>query len=160
AGKEVSRPKDVAGSVMGVSFVPGKDVVLFGADALTAVNAADGAVVFRANVKGAQAVAFGGDGKTVLAGGWGQTAAGGDLNKDNMDKTAAYDAVVGGVALLPGGVPVVALWGGTHPLMTLPETGMKPAAFMASQFGFQNVVWSDKLRGLIAAEQGGRLWLL
>ena len=29
-----------------------------------------------------------------------------------------------------------------------------------SRFGFQNVAWSDALKGLVVAEEGGKLWLL
>ncbi len=36
----------------------------------------------------------------------------------------------------------------------------KAETLFQSRFGFQNVAWSDALKGLVAAEEGGKLWLL
>jgi hypothetical protein len=158
-GKEVSRPK-VAGNVMGVAFAPGGDVLLLGGDQLTAVDAKDAKPLWTNAVKGAQAFAFAADGKSGAAGGWGKNAAIFALADGKPTKQAAFDSVVGGVAFLPNGDLAAAVWGGVHPLYSLTGDGSKPEALFASRFGFQNVVWSDALKGLVAAEQGGKLWLL
>ena len=50
------------------------------------------------------------------------------------------------------------MWGGVHPLYILHDA--KAVPLFQSQFGFQNVAWSDALKGLVAAEEGGKLWLL
>ena len=158
-GKEVSRPK-VNGPVMGVAFVPGTDTLLIGADQLTAVNATDGKPLWTNPIKGAQAFAFTADGKTGAAGGWGKNA-GAFTTADGkgVGAAAAFEAVVGGVAFLPNGDVAVAVWGGTHPLYVL-RGNQKAEPLFHSQFGFQNVAWSDALKGLVAAEEGGKLWLL
>jgi hypothetical protein len=39
-------------------------------------------------------------------------------------------------------------------------TAVKGVPLFTSSFGFQDVAWSAKLGGLLAAEQGGKLWLL
>jgi hypothetical protein len=52
---------------MGIAFVPKSDTLLLGADHLTAVKAADGSVLWRKALKGAQSFAFGADGKTASA---------------------------------------------------------------------------------------------
>ena len=157
-GKEVSRPK-VAGAVMGVAFVPGGDTLLIGADQLTAVDAKDGKPLWTNPIKGAQAFAFAADGKTGAAGGWGKTV--GAFNvADGKGDAVGFEAVVGGVAFLPNGDLAVAVWGGTHPLYVLRGDRRKAETLFQSRFGFQNVAWSDALKGLVAAEEGGKLWLL
>jgi hypothetical protein len=158
-GKEVSRPK-VAGGVFGAAFAPGGDVLLLGGDQLAAVDAKDGKPLWTNPVKGAQAFAFSADGKTAAAGGWGKNTAVFAIADGKPTKQAAFDSVVGGVALLPGGDLAVAVWGGVHPLYVLRGDGAKPETLFQSRFGFQNVVWSDAHKGLVAAEEGGRLWLL
>jgi hypothetical protein len=156
-GKVLSRPK-VAGQVMGVCFVPKSDTVLFGADMLTAVNAVNAGILWRTPIKGAQAFAFSADGKTGAAGGWGKTVGTFAIAAAGVKQSATFDSVIGGVALLPNGDVAVAVWGGVHPLYVI-RNG-KAETLLQSSFGFQNVVWSDKHKGLIAAEQGGKLWLL
>ena len=157
-GKEVSRPK-VAGAVMGVAFAPGGDVLLFGADQLTAVDAKDGKPLWTNPIKGAQAFAFSADGKTGAAGGWGKTV--GAFNvADGKGDAVGFEAVVGGVTFLPNGDVAVAVWGGTHPLYVLRGDRKKAESLFQSRFGFQNVAWSDALKGLVATEEGGKLWLL
>ena len=68
--------------------------------------------------------------------------------------------MVGGVAFLPNGDLAAAVWGGTHPLYVLRGDRRKAETLFQSRFGFQNVAWSDALKGLVAAEEGGKLWLL
>jgi outer membrane protein assembly factor BamB len=157
-GKVVCRPKAIAGGVMGAAFVPKTDTLLLGADQLTAVNPTDGSVLWRNPVRGAQAFAFGPDGKTAAAGGWGKSVGVFSLADGKVIQTTNFDSVIGGIAFLPGGEVAVAVWGGVHPLFAV--RGGKAEPLFASSFGFQNVVWSEKHGGLIAAEQGGRLWLL
>jgi hypothetical protein len=105
-------------------------------------------------------LAFAADGKTGAAGGWGKNAAVFGLGDGKPTKQATFDSVVGGVAFRPNGDLVVAVWGGVHPLYVLTGDGSKPETLFASRFGFQNVVWSEANKGLVAAEQGGKLWLL
>jgi hypothetical protein len=157
-GKVTARPKGVAGQVMGAVFVPGGDTLLLGADQLTAVDAAGGKVLWRNPIKGAQAFAFKGDGKTVTAGGWGKSAGTFALAEPAKVQSVSLPSVVGGVAFLPGGELAVAVWGGVHPLFVLRKGKAEP--LFQTSFGFQNVVWSGKHKGLLAAEQGGKVWLL
>ena len=110
------RPKGVAGQVMGSAFVPSSDTLLLGGDQLTAVDAANGKVLWRNAIKGAQAFAFSADGKTGAAGGWGKSAGIFPLATPTKVQLVTFPSVVGGVALLPGGDLAVAVWGGTHPL--------------------------------------------
>ncbi len=158
-GKEVSRPKE-AGAVMGVAFAPGTETLLIGADQLTAVNARDGKPLWTNPVKGAQTFSFTADGKTGAAGGWGKNVGVFNAADGKATKQGVFDSVVGGVAFLPSGDLAVAVWGGVHPLYVLRGNDAKPAPLFQSQFGFQNVMWSDALKGLVAAEQGGKLWML
>jgi len=157
-GKVVARPKGVAGQVMGAAFLPHSDTLLLGADQLTALKGSDGSVLWRNPIKGAQGFAFAADGKTAAAGGWGKSAGTFTLSDGKVGQSANFDSVVGGVALLPNGDLAVAVWGGVHPLYVL--RGGKAETLFQSSFGFQNVAWSEKHKGLIAAEQGGKLWLL
>jgi hypothetical protein len=160
AGKVVARPK-VAGQVMGARFIPKGDTVLLGADMLTAVNAANGEVAWRNVIKGAQSFTFSADGQTGAAGGWGRSAGSFGAADGKPIRVETFDAVVGGVALLPNGKDMaVAVWGGIHPLFVLRDEKKKAEPLFQSSFGFQNVAWSDRHKGLIAAEQGGKLWLL
>jgi hypothetical protein len=157
AGKVVARPK-VAGQVMGAAFLPRSDTLLLGADQLTAVQAADGAVLWRNGIKGAQAFAFSGDGKTAAAGGWGKSVGVFATAAPEKVRTVGFDSVVGGVALLPSGDLAVAVWGGVRPLYVVRKDKAEP--LFQSSFGFQNVAWWEKHEGLVAAEQGGKVWLL
>jgi len=145
------------GDVFGLAFVPGTDTLLIGGNKLTAVNAADGKEFWSAAVGGAQSFSFSADGKTVAAGGWGKSAGKINLADGQLLQSASFDAVVGGVALLPGGDVTVAVWGGTKPLYVLRD---KPVPLLQSSFAFQDVRWSEKHGGLLACEQGGKLWLL
>jgi hypothetical protein len=156
-GKLLPRPKGIPGSVLGVIFLPGSDTLLLGADQLTALGK-DGSALWNAPIKGAQAFAFSVDGKTVAAGGWGKTAGVCTVADGKLTQSATFDAVIGGVALLPKGDLVVAVWGGVHPLFIVRSGKAEP--LFQSSFGFQDVVWSDKHHALLAAEQGGKLWLL
>lgn len=160
SGKVTSRPSGIVGGVMGAAFAPGGDVVLLGADQLTAVNAVNGEVLWRNPVKGAQAFTFTRDGKTAAAGGWGKSVAVFDPKTGTASRTNTFDAIVGGVTFLPDGALAVAVWGGTRPLMISRGDGKKPDVLFESEFGFQNVRWSESHKALIAAEQGGRVWLL
>jgi outer membrane protein assembly factor BamB len=159
-GKALPGPKGIAGSVMGVTFVPDSDILLIGADELTAVKATDGSVLWRNPIKGAQAFAFSADGKIGAAGGWGKSAGKFSLSDGKVMQSSSFDSVVGGVALLPTGELAVAVWGGTHPLFVVRGSAQKPEPLFQSSFGFQSVVWSEPHKSLLAAEQGGRMWLL
>jgi hypothetical protein len=159
-GKEVNKGVKIAGPVMGAAFVPGGNVLLLGGDQLAAVDALDGKQLWTNPVKGAQAFVFTADGKTGAAGGWGKNVSAFSLTDGKGTKQGTFDSVVGGVAFLPSGDLAVAVWGGVHPLYVLRGDGAKPAPLFQSQFGFQNVAWSEALKGLVAAEQGGKLWLL
>lgn len=150
----------VEGDIMGVAFVPNTDTLLVGGTKLTAVNAGNGAVLWSNDIQGAASFAFSADGQAAAAGGWGKNAGRFNLADGKLTQLGAFEAVVGGVALLPGGDTAVAVWGGTHPLFVLRGDGKKPETLFESKFGFQNLVWSDTRKGLLAAEQGGRLWLL
>jgi hypothetical protein len=52
------------------------------------------------------------------------------------------------------------VWGGTHPLQVLHSGDSKSTPLLVSRFGFQDVRWSPEINALVAAEQGGDLWLL
>jgi hypothetical protein len=156
AGKVVARP-EAPGQVMGAAFVPGGNTLLLGADQLTAIDAAGGKVLWRNAIKGAQAFAFSG-GKTAAAGGWGKSAGTFALAEPTKVQSVPLPSVVGGVAFLPGGDLAVAVWGGVHPLFAVRKGKAEP--LFQSSFGFQDVVWSQKHGALVAAEQGGRVWLL
>jgi hypothetical protein len=157
-GKVVARLKGVSGQVMGAVFIPDSNALLLGADQLTAVNAADGRVLWRNAIKGAQAFAFSSDGKTVAAGGWGKSAGTFALATPTDVQSVAFGSVVASVAFLPSGELAVAVWGGVYPLHVV-RKNMAEVLFQSS-FGFQNVVWSAKHKALLAAEQGRRVWLL
>jgi hypothetical protein len=159
-GQLVGEPRPVPGNVMGVAFVPGTDTLLVGADKLTALDAKSGAVAWANDLGGAQSFAFSPDGRTAAAGGWGHAAGTFQLADGLVTAQATFDSVVGGVALLPGGDLAVAVWGGTRPLYVLHPGEANPQPLFQSAFGFQNVVWSGERGGLIAAEQGGKLWLI
>jgi hypothetical protein len=141
--------------------VPGTDVLLVGADKLTAVDAKDGKVLWTNDVKGAQAFAFSADGKTAAAGGHGCNVGRFSTQTGNLDAPAVkVPGMVGGVALLPGGDLAVAAWGRTNPLLVIPAGGKEARTLFQSAFGFQDVRYSPELKALVAAEQGGRIWLL
>jgi hypothetical protein len=143
---------------MGAVFVPKSDTLLLGADSLTALRASDGSVLWRNPIKGAQSFAFSPDGKSAAAGGWGKNAGTFAVADGKAGQSTTFEAVIGGVAFLPGGDLVVAVWGGVRPLYVV--RGGKAETLFQSSFGFQNVAWSEQHKGLIAAEQGGKLWLL
>jgi hypothetical protein len=156
-GKVIAQPRGITGGVMGAVFVPKSDTLLLGADQLTALKT-DGSVLWRNAIKGAQAFAFSADGTTIAAGGWGKNAGVFSPTDGKLMQTANFDAVIGGVAILPKGDLAVAVWGGVHPLFIVKAGKAEP--LFQSSFGFQNVAWSHRHGALIAAEQGGKLWLL
>jgi WD40 repeat protein len=163
-GKAQASPGGFA-ATFGLAFVPGGDVLLVGTDKLTAVNVKDGKTLWTNDIKGAQAFAFSADGKTAAAGGHGCNAACFPLDTGKLAAAPAkLPGMVGGVAFLPSGDLAVAVWGRTNPLMILPAAGAagadKPATLFQSSFGFQNVLYSPDLKALVAAEQGGRIWLI
>jgi WD40 repeat protein len=149
-------------ATFGLAFVPGGDVLLVGTDKLTAVNAKDAKVLWANDIKGAQAFAFSADGKTAAAGGHGCNAGCFPLDTGKLaTPPTKVPGMVGGVAFLPSGDLAVAVWGRTNPLMTFPAAGGdKPGTLFQSSFGFQDVLYSPDLKALVAAEQGGRIWLL
>jgi WD40 repeat protein len=153
-------PSDIKGGVMGVKFVPGTDTLLLGADKLTAVNVATGAQLWSADVRGASAFAVSPDGKTLAVGGWGRTAGIVELADGKPRFHQQVPAIVGGAAFLPNGDAVFAVWGSDNPLLVVRAATNKLEPLFQSQFGFQDVQWSAGHNGLVAAEQGGRLWLL
>jgi hypothetical protein len=159
-GKQLHTLKDVAGDVYGVAFVPDSDTLLVGANKLTAINSATGAVVWANDIAGAQAFVFHADGKTAAAGGWGKRVGRFSLSDGKEVQKATFDSVIGGLAFLPNGDLAIAVWGGTKPLSVLRAGADKPDTLFKSRFGFQNVVWSKQLDGVVAAEQGGNVWLL
>ncbi|MHB0934800.1 MAG: WD40 repeat domain-containing protein [Armatimonadota bacterium] len=148
----------IESKIMGVAFVPGTDNLLIGAEKLTAVDARTGKTLWSNDVKYARAFAFSPEGRTGAAGGWGRTVARFDPADGRILQQAAFDSVIGGIALLPSGTLAAAVWGGTHPLYILRPGSEKPEALFQSRFGFQDVRWTPA--GLLAAEQGGPLWLL
>jgi hypothetical protein len=161
-GQLVGEPRSISGNVMGVAFVPNSDTLLVGADKLTAVDAQSGQVRWTNDLGGAQAFAFTPDGETAAAGGWGHSAGKFRLQDGQVTQQGTFDSVVGGVALMPSGDLAVAVWGGTRPLFVLrgTEPHPQPEALFQSAFGFQDVLWSEAAGALVAAEQGGELWLL
>jgi hypothetical protein len=159
-GKALPSPGALA-NTFGVAFVPGSDVLLVGADKLTAVDARDARVLWTNGVKGTQAFAFSADGKTAAAGGHGCNVARFAPQTGKLDAPAVkVPGMVGGLAFLPGGNLAVAAWGRTNPLLVLPAGADKAHALFQSDFGFQDVLYSPDLKALVAAEQGGRIWLL
>lgn len=160
AGGQVVKEIQLPGDVMGAVFVPQSETVLLGAEQLTAANARSGEVLWRADIKGAQGFAFAPDAKSVAAGGWGKTAGVVNLADGKVVRQAKFDAVVGGVSLLPNGDLVAAVWGGTKPLYVVRGNDEKPQTFYQSRFAFQSVAWAPMQRALVAAEQGGDVWLL
>jgi WD40 repeat protein len=153
-------PAGINGGVMGVKFVPGTDTLLLGADKLTAVNAATGAQLWSVDMKGAGAFAISPDGKTLAAGGWGRTAGIVDLADGKLRFHQQVAAIVGGAAFLPNGDVTIAVWGSDNALQVWRAATNKLEPFFQSGFGFQDVQWSQAHNALVAAEQGGRLWLL
>ena len=147
----------IASHVRGVAFVPGGDVLLVGAAALTAVDAASGAVLW-SNPDLRDAMAFAFADATAAVGCWSRRAGAVDLATGKTTRMAEFESIVGGVALLPDGDVVAARWGGSYPLTRIGAGGQQP--FFQSRFGFQDVRWSPALGALVAAEQGGVLWLI
>ncbi|MBI4023547.1 MAG: hypothetical protein HY360_01110 [Verrucomicrobia bacterium] len=159
-GKRLASPQGFDGNVYGVAFVPGSDTLLIGTDKLTAINASNGAALWSNDISGAQSFAFSADGQTAAAGGWGKNAGRFNLSDGKLIQSATFDSIVGGTAFLPDGDVAVAVWGGTHPLYVLHAGAEKSEAFFQSQFGFHNVIWSEADHGLVATEEGGKVWLL
>jgi len=159
-GSVLPAPQGITDSVYGVAFVPNTDTLLIGTNQLIAVNAKTGARLWSNGISGAMAFAFSADGKTAAAGGWGKNAGRFNLADGNMTLTASFDSHVGGVALLPNGDVVAAVWGGTRPLSVIRDATKKAEPFFQSTYAFQNVCWSPAAHALVAAEEGGRLWLL
>jgi hypothetical protein len=159
-GKTLHTLADLKNNVFGVAFLPDGDTLLVGTDKLTAVNAATGAILWTADIADAGAFAVSADGKTLAAGGWGKKVGTVDLADGKLLQSAKVEAVVGGVAFLPGGEVTVAVWGGTKPLFVLRAGADKCEPLFQSRFGFQDVLWSEAHKALVAAEQGGALWLL
>ena len=158
-GKLRTTIKGIVGDVMGVTFIPDSDTLLVGADRLSAVSASDGQVLWMIPIKGAQAFAFSPDGKTGAGGGWGREAASFDLKTGQVSRKAIFGGIIGGLAFLPGGDLAVAAWGGVKPLVRLGSSG-QITPFFQSSCAFQTISWSPDRKSLLAAEQGGRIWLL
>jgi WD40 repeat protein len=154
--------KGVEGNVMGVAFVPNSDTVIVGADKLTAVNSANGQILWsNPDLKGARAFAFSADNATLAAGGWDRKIASVNLTDGKtIGKAVELPAVIGGVVLTPSKDIIAAVWGGTNPLTILKSGAEKPEPLFKSRFGFQDVAWSAKSNALVAAEQGGKVWVL
>lgn len=159
-GKDLQLLNSIPGNVYGIAFAPNSDTLLVGADKLTAMNASDGKILWTTDLGGAQSFAFSADGQTAAAGGWGKKAGKFNLTDGKMVQSTTFDAVIGGVAFLPSGDLAIAVWGGTKPLFVLRTGKEKPESLLQSRFGFQNVIWSNLHKNLVAAEQGGRLWFV
>ena len=160
-GGALPRPQGISGHVMGTAFVPRTSTLIVGAAKLTAVNATTGSVLWKGDLEGAQSIRFHPDGGTGAAGGWGKRAGVFATSDGKVSFAAGFDSNVGGVALLPGGDLAVAVWGGTHPLYRLrADPKSKPAAMAQARFAFHDVLWLEEESGVVAAEQGGTLWLL
>ena len=99
---------DVAGSVYGVRFQPGTDILLAGGDALHAIDARKNAELWTNAISGAMSFDFSADGKTGSAGGWGKNAGTFNLADGTMIASASFPGHIGGVALLPDGSAAVA----------------------------------------------------
>jgi hypothetical protein len=158
-GKRLPSPAGISGDVMGMAFVPRTSTLLVGADALTLLEVTTGRILWKCDIGRAKSVCFDADGKTAAAGGWGKRAGSFSLSDGKVLAAAAFPSNVGGVALLPGGALAVAVWGGTHPLYRLGAKEPKPATMAQGRFAFHDVLWLEHERGVVAAEQGGDLWL-
>ncbi len=159
-GNAQPAPQGSNGTVYGVAFVPGTNTLLLGATQLTAVDARTGAVRWTNGLSGAMAFAFSADNALAAAGGWGKNAGVFNPADGKLIQSANFDSHVGDVALLPNGDLVAAVWGGTRPLFVLHAGTQKPESFFQASYGFQHVLWSPSDHALVAAEEGGNLWLL
>jgi hypothetical protein len=158
-GNPLPSPPAVSGDVMGMAFIPGTRTLVVGANALTALDLTSGKVVFKGEVGGARSIAFSADGTTIAAGGFGKRAGSFRATDGKLLASAAFPSNVGGVAILPGGDLAVAVWGGTHPLYLLRATDPKPVPLAQARYAFHDVVWLAREERLVAAEEGGNLWL-
>ncbi|MGO8997756.1 MAG: WD40 repeat domain-containing protein [Polyangiaceae bacterium] len=158
-GKALPVPNGIAGNVMGVAFVPHTSTLLVGANQLTAVDATTGSVTWRGDISSALSIRFSADGATGAAGGWGKRAGAFRVSDGKPLAVAALPSSVGGVALLPNGDVAAAVWGGTQPLYRLDASSGKSEVLVQSRFAFHDVLWLGSRNGLVAAEQGGPLWL-
>ena len=155
-GKTLPAPTDIAGDVMGVAFVPRTSTLLAGAAQLTAVDATTGGVTWRNGIAGAQSLRFSADGASGAAGGFGRGAGSFRVSDGKVIVDAAFPSNVGGVALLPNGDVVAAIWGGTHPLYRITAKTGKAEVMAKGRFAFHDTLL---LRGgVVAAEQGGPMW--
>jgi outer membrane protein assembly factor BamB len=159
-GKALPGPTGIAGNVMAVAFAPRTSTLLVGANQLTALDATTGNVPWRSDLASAFSIRFSADGATVAAGGWGKRAGAFRMSDGKSLASAALPSNVGGVALLPNGDVVAAVWGGTHPLYRVNAASGTPEPLVSSRFAFHDVLWSATRKCLVAAEQGGTLWLL
>ncbi len=159
-GRMLPLPRGVDGDVSGVAFAPGGKRLLLGAGDLVAVEASTGVVAWRGKPGGAQSIRFAADGATGVAGGWGRSVASFRLSDGKAIVAADFPANVGGVAVLPDGSLAAAVWGGTRPLYRITAQSAKPETLLQSRFAFHDVLWMSAASGLVAAEQGGTLWLL
>jgi WD40 repeat protein len=160
ADGKVTPVKGVEGNVLGVAFVPNSDTIIVGADKLTAVNSADGKVLWsNPDLKGAQTFSFSADNATLAAGGWDRKIAAVNVaDGKTIGKAVELPAVIGGVVLTPSKDIIAAVWGGA--LTILKSGAEKPEPLFKSRFGFQDVAWSAKSNALVAAEQGGKVWVI
>jgi hypothetical protein len=159
-GQLVCELKGIEGDVMGVAFLPKSNTLLLGANKLTAVDIATGAILWTQPGSGAQAFSFSADGALGAAGGWGRDLVVFKMTDGQVVGTAQFDAIIGGLAFLPDNSLAVAVWGGAHPLYRFIPSSGKTEELFQSVNGFQSVLWSPALKALLAAEQGGRLWLI
>ncbi|MFW6060607.1 MAG: WD40 repeat domain-containing protein [Phycisphaeraceae bacterium] len=168
-GEVRQRFDELTQDVFGLTFVPGTRTLLVGGEALVALDTDSGQTLWQQPLAGARAFAFAPDGETVTVGCWSETVARLRVENGQVLQRATVEGIVGGVARLPSGAVAVAVWGGTTPLLTLPDLEgsdstpadeIEPQPLFASEFAFQDVAWSDALNALVATEQGGRLWLL
>jgi hypothetical protein len=158
-GSRLTSPHGISGDVMGLAFVPQTRTLLVGTDPLTAIDVGTGAVLWTCAVGRARSIAFSADGKIGAAGGWRRQAGSFRTSDGKAVSAAAFRSNVGGVAILPGGDLAVAVWGGTYPLFRVKAGEPKPALIAAARFAFHDVVWREREGGIVAAEEGGDLWL-
>ncbi|MFW6060742.1 MAG: PQQ-binding-like beta-propeller repeat protein, partial [Phycisphaeraceae bacterium] len=160
---------NIATRTFGLSFVPGTRTLLVGGESLVALDTENGETIWKRPLPGARAFAFAPDGQSVTVGCWSETVARLRIADGEILQRATVEGIVGDVVHLPSGAVAVAVWGGRKPLWKLPATntaagtlaaGVELQPLLASQFAFQAVDWSDALGALVAAEQGGRVWLV
>ena len=155
-------PRPFTGDVTGVAFVPHTGTLLVGAaPQLTAIDTKTGHVLWRTDIGGAQSFRVTPDGKTAAAGGWGKRAGSFGL-ADGKTLAAATFRFERRRRRAPCRMETSRSrsGAGTHPLYRLRAGQPSPEALAQARFAFHDVLWWEEESALLAAEQGGPLWLL